>query len=99
MDKKNNRVYDKEFKLNSVKLFKESKKSINVYCKDLGVPLSTFHSWLSAFDKNGAAELPGSGNIKGSNLEVFKLKKELADITEERNILKKALAIFSRAKV
>ncbi len=40
----------------------------------------------------------GKGFVKASNEELFALKKELADVKEERDILKKAVAIFSKKK-
>ena len=40
----------------------------------------------------------GSGTVKSSNEELYKLKKQLVEITMERDILKKAVAIFSRPK-
>lgn len=92
------RTYDKEFKLNAVKLYKEGVKGLEGIAKDLGIPASTLYAWVRAFDKGGIEEFSGSGNIKPSNTELYRLKRELADITMERDILKKALAIFSRRK-
>ena len=96
--KKQVRIYDKEFKLNAVKSYKEGDKGLEGTAKSLGIPMSTLHQWVKAFDKNGADELCGSGNVKGSNQELHRIKKELADAVLERDILKKALAIFSRQK-
>jgi transposase len=91
------RTYDKEFKLNAIELYKNGKKPAEV-CKDLGIPAATFHGWREQFNEEGAKSFPGSGNIKESDKELFLLKKELADTQLERDILKKALAIFSRQK-
>lgn len=91
------RSYDREFKLNAVKLYKSGKKA-SVICKDLGIPSGTFFNWLKLFSEEGDKSFPGSGNIKSSNEELYKLKKELDDTKLERDILKKALAIFSRPK-
>ena len=91
------RKYDKEFKLNAVRLYEGGKKASQV-CKDLGIPDATFFHWLKLFSKEGDRSFSGSGNIKSSNEELYKLKKELDDTRLERDILKKALAIFSRPK-
>jgi len=40
---------------------------------------------------------PGKGHMKPEAEEMRKLKKTLVDVTEERDILKKALAIFSKS--
>jgi len=91
------RTYDKEFKLNAVSLHKAGKSAAQV-CRDLGIPESTFSGWLKEYAKEGSDGFPGSGNIKNSNEELYRLKKELADAQLERDILKKALAIFSKQK-
>lgn len=89
------RTYDKEFKLNAV-LMQQSGKSIAQVARDLGIAASTLHQWIVEHKKNGSQSFKGSGNIKSSNEEFYKLKKELADIKLQRDILKKALAIFSK---
>lgn len=90
--------YDKEFKLNSIKHYRESQKSMTQVCKDLGIPTSTFATWLKEFVENGEDSFPGSGKLQPCNEEVYRLKKQLADVTLERDILKKAIAIFSKPK-
>jgi len=91
------RTYDKEFKLNAISLRKNGKSAAQV-CRDLGIPESTFSGWMKEYNQEGEKGFPGSGNIKSSNEELFSLKKELADAQLERDILKKALAIFSKQK-
>ena len=90
--------YDKEFKLNAIKLCKESGKSCREIANNLGIPDSTLHGWLKEYEVNGEKGFRGSGIPKASNEEVYRLKKQLADVTMERDILKKAVAIFSRTK-
>ena len=95
----NTRNYDREFKINSVKLYRESQKSMTQVCKDLGIPISTFTGWVKEFADHGEDSFPGSGKLKPGNEEVYRLKKQLADVTMERDILKKAIAIFSKPKM
>lgn len=66
--------------------------------KNLGIPTSTFATWVKEFTENGEDSFPGSGKLKPCNEEVYRLKKQLADVTMERDILKKAIAIFSKPK-
>jgi len=89
------RSYDKEFKLNAIELYKNGKGGTQI-CHDLGIPNSTFWGWMAEHNKDGAKSFPGSGNIKDSNKDMQQLQKELDDVKMERDILKKALAIFSR---
>ena len=92
------RKYEREFKLNAVKLYRESGKSLSKLSLDLGVPMATFAAWVKQFKENGEDSFPGSGKLMPQNEEVSRLRRELADTKQERDILKKAVAIFSRAK-
>jgi transposase len=91
------RTYDKEFKLNALALYKNG-KSGSAVCEDLGIPHATFWYWLKQMQAEGAESFVGSGKIKPANDAAYRLKKELDDVKIERDILKKALAIFSRQK-
>ena len=92
------RNYDREFKLNAMKLYENSGKKASEICRDLGIPDSTFSVWVKEYRKEKDNSFPGSGKIKSSNEELYRLKKELKDAQMERDILKKALAIFSQKK-
>lgn len=93
-----NRKYDKEFKLNAIKLYRESGKRCCEIAQNLGIPKSTLYAWVIEYKKDGENSFPGSGILKPSNEELYRLKKQLADVTMERDILKKAVAIFSKPK-
>jgi transposase-like protein len=95
---KNQRKYDREFKLSAAKLYRESGKSLLQVAQDLGVPLTTLAQWVKHFKEHGEEGFPGSGALMPCNEELFRLRKELADVKQERDILKKAVAIFSKAK-
>jgi transposase-like protein len=95
---RNQRKYDKEFRMNAVKHYESRGKSIDAVSKDLGIPSSTLYGWVQEYKEHGEQSFPGSGHIKPCNEEYYRLKKELDDVKMERDILKKAVAIFSRAK-
>lgn len=90
--------YDKEFKLRAVKLHLSSGRSARQLSSELGVAQSTLSDWLKEYKSSGKEGFPGKGHIKVCDEELFKLRKELAIVTEERDILKKAVGIFSLAK-
>lgn len=92
------RKYNREFKINAVKLCQESSKNTAEIANDLGIPKSTLVSWMQQFKEEGGNSFRGSGKIKHSNEDVYNLRRELADVKMERDILKKAMAIFSRPK-
>ena len=95
---KSQRKYDREFKINAVKLYRESGKILEEIAKDLGVPKTTLYCWVKEYKELGENSFPGSGILKPCNEELYRLKKQLADVTMERDILKKAVAIFSKPK-
>jgi transposase len=94
------RKYDREFKINAVKLYQNGKKPRAEVGRDLGVPESTFAKWVREVEKEGELKaFPGEGKIKASHEELYHLRRELSEIRQERDILKKALAIFSQKPV
>ena len=82
------RKFDDEFKREAVRLVKAGGKTIAAIARDLGITPSTLHTW-----KNKSVEMPDGEII--TNSEITRLKRELADVKMERDILKKAVAIFS----
>jgi transposase-like protein len=95
MGKRKMRNYDKEFKLNAVNLYLQSGRSYQQIGDELGVPAATLVGWVLAHKKEGEDAFPGKGNLKPIDAEMAQLRKDLAIAREERDILKKALGIFS----
>lgn len=98
MSQRKMRNYDKEFKLSAVKLYLGGDRSYRHLSKELGVPEGTLAGWVIDYKKEGHEAFPGKGQVKESEAEVLRLRKELAIAQEERDILKKALGIFSSQK-
>jgi transposase len=82
------RKFDDEFKREALRLVKAGDKTVSAIAKDLGITPSTLHTW-----KSKSVEMPGGEIV--TNSEITRLKRELANVKEERDILKKAVAIFS----
>lgn len=89
------RKYDKEFKLNAIELYLKNERSYAELGQELGIPADTLSGWVKAYKREGKEAFPGKGYVKPSNEAVVNLRKELAIAREERDILKKALGIFS----
>jgi transposase len=96
--KRQTKHYDKQFKIDCIEMYFNSDKSMKAIAEDFGIPHQTFSGWVSEYKKNGQASFKGKGIVKDSNAEVIALKKELADVKLERDILKKAAAIFLSPK-
>jgi transposase len=57
------RTYDKEFRINAVKHYKSSGKSLKETAEGLGVPISTLSGWIKEYREQGDDAFPGSGNF------------------------------------
>jgi transposase len=90
MRDQNRRRYDDSFKREAVRLVFNSGKSVPAIAKDLGVSDNALYLWKRAYGK----EPDGSG-MTPLEKENQRLKRELAEVSMERDILKKAVAIFS----
>jgi transposase len=83
--------YDQEFRDNAVRLALEKKMKLSELAKDLGIGRSTLNKWISGYRKGQ----PISSGLSSEQKEINRLQKENEILREERDILKKAMAIFS----
>jgi transposase len=90
--------YDKEFKLMAVELI-ESHKTVPEVSKDLGVSKALLYQWRKSYLKKGQYSFSGNGkkSLTPEEAEIERLKKELREVEIERDILKKAVGIFSKS--
>ena len=85
--------YSKEFQEETLQLALRS-KSIDQTARDLGIPISTLHGWVHRLSrKQHPADMQ---DAKALHEELKQLRKELARVKEERDILKKATAYFAK---
>ena len=91
-----NRHFTREFKLNAVQLVTEKGMPVGKVARDLDIHPNLLHIWRRRFLKEGDKAFTGKGCVKPENAEIRKLRKELEKVKEQRDILKKALAVFSR---
>lgn len=89
------REFTKEFKNEAVRLTYHSQKTVPEIALDLGIAKSTLFRWRREYREEGNQAFRGHGILKAEDEEMRRLKKALKDVTQERDILKKALAIFS----
>lgn len=93
---KEQKIYSKEFKIEAVRLAETSGKPIIEIARDLGISDSTIHNWRKQLSTHGEQAFPGSGHQTPEAEELRRLRRELEVVKQERDILKKALHIFSR---
>ena len=92
------RRYEREFKVEAVRLVTEGGRKATEVARDLGIHVNLIYLWKKQLCEDGQEAFPGYGNLKSSDAELRRLQRELADVKEERDILKKALAIFSKKR-
>ena len=94
----NRRQYSEEFKKDAVGHSITSEKSVEEVAGDLGIAHSNLRRWRTQYGKNGELAFPRNGKQRPTpqEEEIRRLKKELDEVKQERDILKKALAIFTK---
>jgi len=90
------RKFDRQFKIDAVQLLESSGKTATAIAQDLGIPRDALSRWKREFHDENLKAFPGKGNPRDE--ELARLRREIADIKLERDILKKALAIFSKTE-
>lgn len=93
---KNRRRYTREFKEEAVKLVVENGKRVSDVARMFDVHRSLLDRWIAQYHQDHEEAFPGNGNRKPSDEELRRLRQENAELKMERDILKKALAIFSK---
>ena len=67
--------------------------------RELGIADSTLYEWCKQDSAHGEQAFPGSGHQTPQEEEIRRLKRELEVTRQERDILKKALGVFSRSQL
>lgn len=89
--------FSKEFKLEAVRLLELGQKPAAQLALELGVRRNQLYKWKEQLAGKGETAFGGPGRKPAQqDGEVARLKRELAKVTEERDILKKAVAYFAR---
>ena len=92
--------YTQEFKDSAIQLALNSEKSVLKIALDLGVHEKTLYGWLHKYKKINNLEIPRTSKNKTSSEsleeENRRLRKELASVKKDKEILKKAAAYFAK---
>ncbi len=89
--------FSKEFKLEAVRLLLQSDKPASELALELGVPRNRLYKWQEQLQGKGDAAFQGSGRKPADQeSEIIRLRRELEQVKEERDILKKAAAYFAK---
>lgn len=91
------KTYDAAFKRQAVELSK-NRKNLSELARELGIKPQLLYNWRKEFDEFWEGSFPGNGNLKltPEQERIRDLEKKLREVELEHEILKKAVAIFSK---
>jgi len=89
------RAYDREFKLEAVRMASEPGVTAKDVEQRLGIGQGVLSRWKRQLKNEGTQAFPGKGHLKPEDQELKRLRRECERLRRERDILKKAVAIFS----
>jgi transposase len=90
------RRFDAQFKLDAVRLIQQGERSVREIARELGVRNELLYRWQRELATDAKNAFPGQGKRKPEQEQLHQLQQELKRVTEERDILKKALAFFAK---
>ena len=89
--------YPREFKIEAVRMLNEGKRPGSEIAMELGIKRTLLYRWKDQLESKGEKAFQGSGKPKTEQLsELTRLRQELRDVKVERDILKKAVAYFTK---
>ena len=91
--------FSREFKLEVVRLIKDRGVAVAQAALDLDVHENVLRKWVRELSGDPQHAFPGHGQMKPEQLEIDRLRKEVAKLKAERDILKKAAAYFAREAI
>ena len=92
------RKYDREFKLEAVRLAREEGSTATEVERRLGMGKGMISRWMRELAQQGVDAFPGKGHLPAHEEELRQVKRELGRVTRERDILRKALVLFSEER-
>jgi transposase len=94
---KERRVYTAEFKREAVRLSEQADVSVAQVAQELGLSDYSLYKWRKQAKAGGELAFPGNGKVAltAEQQENVRLKKELERVTQERDVLKKAVKFFA----
>jgi transposase len=88
--------FDRQYKLDAVNLVINGDRSVKEVADSLGIAAAMLYRWIRKFNKDQGEAFPGKGRLGPQEEEIRRLRRELEQAKEDREILKKALEFFSK---
>lgn len=91
------RYYSKQFKLEAIAMCENSERSMSEIERELGITKGMLGKWIESLRKQGKKEevFPGHGRLPDTEARIRQLERENAQLRQDKEILKKVLAMYS----
>ena len=99
MERDKRTTFPKSFKQEAVRLLEQSGRPAAEIARELGIRRNQLYKWQEQMRAKGEDSFPGSGRPSEESEQLRRLKRENAQLREERDILKKAAAYFAKESV
>ena len=90
------KTYTREFKIEAVRLLERSGRSQAEVADELGMSSSSLSRWKKKYGADGEAAFADRGTLTAEEARIRQLERENEILRQERDILKKAVTIFSQ---
>ena len=90
--------YSKQFKMDAIQMYEKGEKAMAQVERELEIPGGLLGKWREELQqaKNQGEAFPGQANLPNSEAAIRQLERENAQLTQEKEILKKVLGIYSK---
>ena len=88
--------YDSAYKIEVCQAIESGTSSVAGMSRETGIPENTIRMWMRRYREHKDQSFVGSGRVLPENEELVRLKREVRDLREENEILKKAAAYFAK---
>lgn len=94
------RQFTREFKLEAVRMVSSGERKVAELARDLGVRADILKGWIRQAEGRAGLKqddvFPGNGNLTSKDEEIRTLRRELEEVKQERDFLKKAATYFAK---
>ena len=94
---KKRRRFNREYKLEAVRMALGGGKPQKEVAHDLGINPETLYRWVHEFRTDPGQSFPGNGQLKARDQEVEQLRRQVSRLQAENAFLKKVSAYFAKS--
>ena len=90
------RKFSREFKIEAVRRAAEGRETVAEIARALGIEPNNLYGWVKQLKNEAGEAFRGNGKLTAQDEEIRRLRRQLADVTDERDFLKKTATWFAK---